>query len=64
MQWFGCSINELNVDDFEVVEDVKLCLCNLEDEEEGKCDYKDEQTLINMHRNTTIKEFKYQPEGL
>ncbi|KAJ4720929.1 hypothetical protein OWV82_008673 [Melia azedarach] len=56
------QLNESNADDFEVVEDVELRPCDSEDEEK-MCDSEDEQAPIDIHKNTTVKEFKYQPDG-
>ncbi|KAJ4722579.1 hypothetical protein OWV82_006054 [Melia azedarach] len=55
------ELNEPNVEDFEVLEDIELHLCDSDDKDEGRYDSKDEEPPTNMHRNLMVKEFKYQP---
>lgn len=45
------EFDEHNADDFEIIEDVELRLCNSDDEKDKKCDSNDEESLTDMYKN-------------
>lgn len=63
---YNCLDDELlepTAEDFEVIEDTELCLCDSDDEENKICDFCDEEILCDMYKNIMFKEFKYKPDG-
>ncbi|KAJ4725750.1 Mutator-like transposase [Melia azedarach] len=56
--------NEINAEDFEVIEDVELHPCDSADEEDGICDFDNKEPTTEVQHNGIIaREFKYQPDG-